>query len=242
MNHVSLCTKYYMNPQMLELQYRNWAGYDQLIKRQIEIIIVDDGSPGVRAEDVPRPGNLPPHRIYRIKQDKPWNQNGATNLGAFVAKHKWLLITDMDHMVNAELMEYCVRHNFAGKVFMFNRVDAPDMHPTLDKHGKPKPHPNSYLVQKQFYWDVGGHDEWYCGLYGTDRLLRQRFRDRVPIKQIELPLIRFERTVVPDASTTTLPRKEGRPVDFLAKRRAEKLKLMDEDKILTLQFDWEQVV
>ncbi len=242
MKKLALCYKYYMNPKMLAAQYEMWASYPDELKEKIEIIVVDDGSPGTAAADVPRPDGLPELRIYRVKEDKPWHQNGATNLSAFVAQAQWLLLTDMDHMVNHRLLRYCIEHDFKGRVFMFDRVDAPLMQPSLDKKGRPKPHPNSYLITKKFYWEVGGHDEWYCGLYGTDRLLRNRIRQVSEIKTIDVPIIRYGREVIDDASTTTLPRKENRNPNFLDKALARKLREMDADKILTLQFEWEQVL
>jgi hypothetical protein len=225
---------------MLAFQYEQWAAYPEDLKEQIEIVLVDDGSPEP-AVDVPRPEGLPQLRLYRVLVDKPWNQNGCTNLGAFVASGKWLLITDMDHVVSRQLLTYCLRENHVGKVYMFDRIDACDMQPMLDRRGKPKPHPNSYLITKKFYWEVGGHDEWFTGHYGTDRLLRNRIRQMSPIRMIPVPIIHYGRDIIPDASTTTLPRKENRNPKWLEKALANKRRVMDVDKILTLQFPWELV-
>ncbi len=237
---LSLTYKFYRNPEMLAFQYEQWAAYPEDLKEQIEIVLVDDGSPEP-AVDVPRPEGLPQLRLYRVLVDKPWNQNGCTNLGAFVASGKWLLITDIDHVVSRRLLAHCLRENFTNKVYMFDRIDGADMQPVLDRRGNPKPHPNSYLITKKFYWEVGGHDEWYCGNYGTDRLLRQRIRERSPIRTITVPLIRYGCDVIPDACTTTLPRKENRDPKWLEKALANKRRVMDVDKILTLQFPWELV-
>lgn len=237
---LSLTYKFYRNPEMLAFQYEQWAAYPEDLKEQIEIVLVDDGSPEP-AVDVPRPEGLPQLRLYRVLVDKPWNQNGCTNLGAFVAEGRWLLITDIDHVVSRRLLAHCLRENFTNKVYMFDRIDAADMQPVLDRRGEPKPHPNSYLITKKFYWEVGGHDEWYCGNYGTDRLLLKRIRERSPIRMIPVPLIRYGLDMIPDACTTTLPRKEGRHPRWLEIATENKRRVMDVDKILTLQFPWELV-
>jgi hypothetical protein len=71
-----------------------------------------------------------------------------------------------------------------------------------------KPHPNSWLLTRAMYDRVGGYDERYRGVYGTDGIfakqLRQNARKIAPLKEV---LIRYPREVVPDASTTTLARK-----------------------------------
>lgn len=242
MKKLALCTKYYMNPNMLELQYAVWSSYPADVKKDIEIVIVDDGSPGIPAVDVPRPSDLPDLRIFRILEDRPWHQNGATNLGAFVAQAPWLILTDMDHVVSGELANYCANTKHKNPVYMFNRVEV-DGRPTLDRHGNPKPHPNSYLIKKTFYWQIGGHDEWFCGLYGTDRLLRQRIRQKTIINTVPMfPIKHYTRDTIPDASTTTLPRKEGRHPRQIEKRLAKKALVMDVERIVTLNFPWEQVL
>jgi hypothetical protein len=88
-------------------------------------------------------------------------------------------------------------------VYRFSRVSAPDM-------ATYKPHPNSWLLTKALFDRVGGYDETYCvGLYGIDFDIRDRLARKAEIVTLKHPLIRVPREVVPDASTTTLPRKEG---------------------------------
>lgn len=242
MKRLALCYKYFDNPKMLAYQYERWAGYRRDLKDRIQVVVVDDASRQVAAIDVPRPDDLPELRMYRITTDRDWGQNGATNLSAFVASAEWLLITDMDHVVNETLLDYLLNRHFSNRVYMLDRVDAPMMTPTLDRYGRPKPHPNTYMITKQFYWEVGGHDEHYCGLYGTDRLLRNRIRQKTKIGQIEVPIVKYDRTLIDDASTTTLNRKEGREKNFLEKAAARKKQSDHADRILTLQFEWDRLL
>jgi hypothetical protein len=61
MGLITYAIPYYRNPAMLSEQYRIWAGYPEDLKEQIEIVLVDDGSPEP-AIDVPRPD----HRRSRV--------------------------------------------------------------------------------------------------------------------------------------------------------------------------------
>ena len=99
---IALVMPYYMNGEMLRLQYRNFTSWPSRARNAIKIIIVDDGSPSDPAASVPRPYGLPELEIYRVIDDRPWHQHGARNLGAFEADREWLLLTDMDHMLEPE--------------------------------------------------------------------------------------------------------------------------------------------
>jgi glycosyltransferase involved in cell wall biosynthesis len=175
---------------MLREQERYWLDYPEHIKRQIEIIVVDDctaGGPpamnncGIRSS------------LYRIQNDIPWNWLEARNIGARHAEGKWLLLTDIDHVVPAETLDGVFSKIGDGEIapgnfYTFDRRDAPDLTPY--KH-----HPDSFLMTRAFFWKVGGYDEYYAGHYGTSGLWRQRCKA--------------------DASTTTLTRKEGRDPDAI---------------------------
>ncbi|MGE0366945.1 MAG: glycosyltransferase family A protein [Phycisphaerales bacterium] len=251
MTRLSLIMPYYMNPGMLELQYERWAKYSQDIKGAIDVVLVDDGSPKHRAADVPRPAGLPPLSIYRVKKDIPWNQHGARNLGAKIAQGDWLLLTDMDHAVPEESMvtllnrtrreakKECSRN----AVYTFDRVDYPTMQPTRRPDGSHKPHPNTFFLTKSMYWEIGGYDEEYCGIYGTDGLFRHRMRERALVKHLNgVQIIRYGREHVADAATTTLPRKEGKfrlPTKRIKEQKVQEGRRHD---ILIINFEWEQVL
>ena len=50
---LSFVYAYYRNSSMLQEQYRVWADYPVDLKSQVEVIVIDDGSPEP-AIDVPR--------------------------------------------------------------------------------------------------------------------------------------------------------------------------------------------
>lgn len=178
---ISLVMPYYRNPEMLALHYRSWLAWPAEARQAIEVVIIDDGSPeGERAANVPMPGlsgTLPHIRIYRITEDRPWHQHGARNLGAKMARAGWLLLTDMDHMLigsqAGELIDLTPKLDARTAYFIQRReADSGDL--TLGKDGQPKPHPNSFIMRRDLFWEVGGYDEDFCGHYGTDGMFRSR--------------------------------------------------------------------
>lgn len=199
MPQLSICLPFYRNSQMLAHQYGVWAGYPSALR--VEIVLVDDGSPEPAAS-VPRPVGLPPLRIFRVAEDRPWRQHGARNIAAHHAEAPWLLMTDMDHVVPMESLATLLEHldsARSGDVFMFRRLDAPDLRPKL-KNGVEHPHTNTYAVAKTKYWALGGYDE-DCAGYGTDAFFLRQLKAAGVTLLSDAPIIRYSRDVIPDAST-----------------------------------------
>lgn len=262
---LALVMPYYRNPAMLRKHLLVWREeWSAESKCEVEVIIVDDGSPAddsaaeaIRSMWQGDSTGLPSISLYRVTEDRPWHQHGARNLGAHVAKAKWLLMTDMDHVVPCStIMEVLrllsgLKHN--KDVLTFGRVDAPqtltwkadhwtEFSRTRREDGSLKPHVNSFVVSKKRYWAIGGYDEDYCGVYGTDKLWRDRLYNHSRVTHLEhAPLIRVGRDVIPDASTRDATRKiEGR--NSLKKQiTLRKLTEGRANKPLTLAFPWEQV-
>lgn len=242
---LTLVMPYYDNPGMLARQYEEWTRWGAKERAQFDIVIVDDGSP-LPAIDVARPEGLPRLAIFRVLEDRPWHQHAARNLGAHVAAGPWLLLTDMDHVLTADAARALYKR--LGKLdaqtaYFLHRVEADTGLPTVDASGRAKPHPNSFVMTRDLYWRAGGYDEDYCGIYGTDGLFKARLFEtarRGFIKHV--PLVRYWRDILPDASTTALPRKEGRkPGDkeaVLARKAAEGRA----GAVTTLNFPWERVL
>jgi GT2 family glycosyltransferase len=242
---ITLIMPYYDNGEMLRVHLAAWHDWPADIRERFKVIIVDDGSPNAPAASVPLPANLIDVSIYRVTEDRPWHQHAARNLGAHVAADGWLLLTDMDHVLTAENAAALVRrlHKMdEGTVYTLHRIEADTGEPTLGRTGKPKPHPNSFVLTKELYWRIGGYDEEYVG-YGTDGKFKERafhVGQRGHLKRVALT--RYWRGLVPDASTTTLGRKESEwHCDTKAIDR-KKWQEGREDEILTLDFPWERVL
>ncbi len=256
---------YYRNPRMLRRQLIVWRDeWSADLKQDVEVVLVDDGSPDDNAADAissmwqgDRTG-LPMMSVYRVMEDRPWHQHGARNLGAHVTKAKWLLMTDMDHVVpHSTLAETMCMIPSCGKndVLTFGRVDAPatltwkaDHWPEFDRtrreDGTLKPHVNSFVVTRERYWKLGGYDEDFCGVYGTDKLWRDKlFGGGAVERHLDYaPLIRVGREVIDDASTRGVKRKiEGRNA-FKKAVTVRKIVEGRAGKPLTLNFPWERVL
>jgi hypothetical protein len=241
---LSIILPFYANPTMLREQYRIWNDYPQDLKTQIEIVIVDDGSPmNESAATVPWPLDLPQRRLYRVPEDIPWHQHGARNLGAHEAVGDWLYLSDIDHVIPAESLALMLRLCNYEAIYTFGRVDAPDMRPTM-KNGVRKPHPNTFLMPKKAFWTIGGYDEDLTG-YGTDGFFRARLKDAgIPITHREdIRIVRYSREVIADASTRTLPRKEGRSPEHRAHVHAlARHKALTGLKPTVLNFEWRRIL
>jgi hypothetical protein len=204
---MALCLPYYMNQGMLDEQIRRLKALSAAIRSQIELIVVDDGSPNGEAQAAP---DLPfPTRIYRIDVDIRWNQDAARNIAVKEAEAPWVLLTDIDHIVPPATWDMLLSRKLDKKtVYRFQRQTLEAIEP--DKTTPYKPHPNSWLMTTGRYEDIGGYDERFAGHYGTDA----EFRDRVErtagrATMLDAVIWRVPRDTIPDASTTTYKRKDA---------------------------------
>lgn len=241
---ISLVMPYYKNPSMLAIQAEAWDLWPAHLKSRFEIILVDDGSPAEKARDVLYPTGFRRYAIYEVLEDRKWHQHGARNLGADRAAGDWLILTDMDHQLEADVAEELAFNVDEGNVspravYMFDRIEADTRKPTIGRKGEHKPHPNSWFLTREAYWDIGGYDEDYCGIYGTDALFRKRCFEKYERGQLTgIPLVRYWRDIVSDASTRDVLRKEGRPKGATAAIRKAKADRGKEHVIKTLAFPW----
>lgn len=243
MRSLALIYAYYDNPRMLEVQYGVWMRYPDYLRRRCSFVVVDDGSPRWPAADVNRPESLEHLSIYRVKKDIPWHQDGARNLGAHVAPDGWLFLSDMDHVLPPDSLEALWRHaGDPGRFYTFDRHDAATGQPMLNAAGVHKPHPNTYAMTRSLYWLAGGYDEDFCGVYGTDGAFRKQLGRVGSHCHLRVPIVRYSREVVPDASTTTLCRKEYGGVEAKRAAHARKEQAGRSGRILTLAFEWERAV
>jgi GT2 family glycosyltransferase len=240
---LALVMPYYMNPTMLSIHYQMLKDLPDDVKSRLEVIIIDDGSPEEKAEDVFVPADLPRLRIFYVEEDKPWHQHAARNIGAHEAKAPMLLLTDMDHLCTPELLAFLLAIQPTSRTAWFlPRVEYDTGAVTLDRLGKPKSHPNTFFISRKLFWKVGGYDEDYCGVYGTDGLFRHRLISVAAFKRLESPPIRrLHRGLVADASTRDVQRKEGRPPGFREKIAAWK-KENQRPAIVTLSMPYRKVL
>jgi len=194
---------FYDNPTMLRWHFEHFAKMTRATKDNFEFVVVDDGSPMTPAASVPRDDVDFDLRVFRVQVDIPWHQDGARNIGAFNAVGKWLLLTDIDHLVPEETLQRASSDLDDRFTYTFARRK-------LNASADWKPHVNSFLVTKENYWRTGGYDEALCGLYGTDMPFRRALFRIAPNRHLTYTyLLLVEPQVVVDANTRTFTRNNG---------------------------------
>jgi glycosyltransferase involved in cell wall biosynthesis len=196
---ITLIYPYYFNPVFFTGQFDHWSL--EASRGHISVILVDDCSPYPASEAVKLGDGLTPwFRLFRIHQDVRWNWLAARNIGFHHAETDWCLVTDMDHVVPRETLESCIYGQHDPQVvYGFSRKEH-----TGEEIA---PHPNSWFLTKQKFWEIGGYDESFSGYYGTDGEWRRRIRTKAPIHILTDYLVRHE--YQQDSSTTHYQRKEA---------------------------------
>jgi hypothetical protein len=235
MNRITLCLAYYENPGMLRRQLDQLMACRLWVREQVDLIVVDDGSPTRPAlpvfeafvKDMVAKGyaasccaeGLFAFSLYRMGVDVPWNMDACRNLAASQAKTDWLLLTDIDHLVPEKTWTKLITAALnPAAAYKFSRVNDPDMSPY-------KPHPNSWLISRALYDKAGGYDERLAGWYGTDGDFRNAVTNIAPVYSFKEVLIRVPREVTPDASTTTLVRRSPENAAGLDAAKIERAKI-----------------
>lgn len=209
---VTLVVPYYENPRFFARQLCTWAKYPDGLARRLHVIVCDDGSPMNPARNVvetfrDETRGLASFSLYRIRDDVRWNWLAARNIGVHHAGTEWVMLTDMDHVLEPDVLETLVRGDHDARViYRFSRRE----HTGAKVH----PHPNSWFMTREMFWRVGGYDEALSGHYGTDGEYRRRCAATAPVKIMSDELVRFE--YVGDSSTTRYKRKQ--PEDARAKQ------------------------
>jgi len=235
MKRLTLVIPYYDNPKMLEKHFENWKKYDEEVISKFKVILVDDGSPNYPAIDYIQKTKFK-LQLFRIKQNIPWNQHGAKNLGMTHAKKGWCLMTDIDHLLLNEDAKKIINYEWDNTlIYMPQRVKC--------KSGKLHTrHPNTFLLTKRMFWNCGGYDEAFAGYYGTDAAFRRRLRKFTKIVETDVfKMVLFGKDDIPDASTTDF----GRHGTKYKVGNNPKLKIRKKEApepIPPLNFNWKKLI
>jgi glycosyltransferase involved in cell wall biosynthesis len=215
-------------------QLKIWDAYPGDMKPHFHVVVTDDIKSEARAFDVFRPVGIASQQLYIVLQHRRWDWLAKRNLGVKKARTDWVLLTDIDHVLPAETLRALLsgqtltgqleasdsHKRYIGTanglidpnyIYRFRRRDARHPWPwTLSKLAQYQEHPNSWLMTRQMFDQMGGYDERFSGYYGSDSEFRERCKG-VPknaatspakgVIMLDLPLVRYPREVICDAST-----------------------------------------
>lgn len=233
LRQLTLILPYYENPLMLMHQYNYIASLPLKLRENIHVIIVDDGSSAKPAFPPKIKLGVAKVELYRILVDIRWNWLAARNLAMSKISTEWALLTDIDHLVSPEAFLRIIKSELdRDSVYQFRRVVAPYNIPI-------NPHPNSWFLTQTMFDGVGGYDERFSGLYGTDgefiKRIKHKAKDVIILAE---SLIVIKNNLIPDASTTLYSRKQVK--DYKGVSRVKKLIQMSPTPH-RLTFPWEKV-
>jgi hypothetical protein len=122
-----------------------------------------------------------------MDQKVRWNQHSARNIGMHHADDGFCLILDMDLVAPAETMTRLLHgmHD-PNVIYRFSRR----------RHTGEKllPHSNAWFMTREMFWRVGGYDENFAGIWGTDDDWRRRCVATAKIEVLSDELICYDST------------------------------------------------
>lgn len=153
---ITVICPWYRDTSIVTCQLNVWNALPAVLKDKTYFVLVDDGSP--RSLPAPKVDLNP--TMARIKQDIPWNQPGARNLGAHLVNTEYLSFVDIDHEITLKgLKQAHDKRKDPYTLYRFNRI----------LNGKPHyPHPCSFVISKKAFDLIGGFDEDFSGFRGHD--------------------------------------------------------------------------
>ncbi len=192
MKKITVNLSFYNQNEILRKHIKTWKSWSKNVLKFYSFCIVDDCSKD-KATDVLKDidySNLD-LSIYRVTEDLYCNIAGVRNLSAKECKTDWMLILDMDTLVNEKLAVSMINltSNPPGNCFKFNRrVSSNIFH---KKNGKQ--HPAVCLLRKKDYWEVGGCEEDLVGNYGqTDPIFWYRAKDKLKVHYKKNMFLEYE--------------------------------------------------
>jgi hypothetical protein len=143
----------------------NFSEYPSHILDRTHFVIVDDGSP-ITYEPKHYGLNL---TWLCITDEIPWNNPGARNLGATYAKSENIVISDTDHYLPPQTMDYlCSKKDLRKCFYKFHRSGL--------NGEKRNPHANLFFIARSRFMKFFGYDEEFCGHYAHDDVWFAKFQ------------------------------------------------------------------
>lgn len=235
MNQFTIIHTYYNDRTLLETQIERWKVYNTPIK----IILIDDGSQEVPAEEVFRGVTFSDNidlSVYKVTKDIGFNSHGCRNLGAMLANTEWLLFLDIDYTIQpSELRRLQTEELDPLKFYEINarfKNWAPERDPYVAL--------NQFVISKKLYLESEGYDESWVPFHFGDREFLGRLADiseKVNLDWVNLTCRRGGRKGIID-DTATIPVYDDEKMVFYSRK-------FDPNKIervsSRINFPWKKV-
>lgn len=200
LKEITIYFPFYNQIEALTDNLEHYSKFEQKIRSQFILFIVDDGS-RENALNIIVDKYLSKLNIilYRINIDIPWNQGEANNLAFSNIKTDYVLRTDIDHIIDENNLNKLLNSNLNldKNFYVFQRKSICGIIKTS--------HPNTYIISRKNYLKVNGYNESLCGNYGDDidfipRI--QKIIQKVELKDIEIKVFmnHYTRSLVRDTT------------------------------------------
>jgi hypothetical protein len=176
----------------------NWKLYPISLQKEFSWILVDDYSDVPILFNIDFPINL---KIVRITEDKGYNIGGAKNIGIYLANSEWILQSDIDHILFPESAKKILNLELKNNhIYSFNRIRLKNDGTLQQRH----PHANSFLIQKDIFWKLGGYDEDFSGHYGYEDAMLNYLINKCCVKvNTDITLYEMELLKTPNINRDT---------------------------------------
>jgi len=169
MTQLTYVTHFYFdgkNEAVLVDLLRKYASYSPAILQKIQFVLVDDAS----IEKVEIPADIDLNiLLLRIRENIPWNQPGARNLGLTYARSDKVFVSDLDHDLREDTLAYILAMKDPRRtIYKLKRTTV---------SGEPiGPHPNTFVLSRAHFMKLFGYDEDFSGHYGFDDAMFWRWQ------------------------------------------------------------------
>lgn len=127
-------------------------------------------------------------KVLKIKNYVPYNMSLGKNVMVKECSTDWMLLTDPDRFISNENMSKLFNANLDESIcYVFKDYDFDVIN---DRIIKPNDHPNTFLITKNLYNQVGGYNESFCGNYGhEDSEIRMRMKS---LRRLDVDLYHYQ--------------------------------------------------
>lgn len=161
------------NFHFFESLVQHYSEMPLYIRRNFELIIVDDHSPAPIEAPLTSLLNI---RIFRIDDNIEWNQPGARNLGVTHARCDNILLHDIGQSAPEKTLAKLIGIKDAGRyIYKFPRLNDRDNTRMIE-------HPNTFFMSRGRFLRYFGYDEEFAGHYGREDSTFIRLQRRMGTK------------------------------------------------------------